>query len=650
MEHEKVAAQLDIRTVVLVGRQDFGRCPLAARRPSALWSIVGKPALSRLLDHLAAEGIRSAVVCCGDDVLAPVEAACDGTTLDVKVLTEDLTKGTAGCLRDAVASDRGDLLMVLSGSMVSPPSVSLLTEAHRASGAELTMVFNPGRPNDLSHGSPAEIYLCKPDVLRHIPGGGYSDIKEGLIPSILRAGGTVRPMVLPKEVGNFHDREGYLCAMSVYLKNGKGFDDGPTLYDRSDGRVVSMIPGVSVHPTARIYGPVAIADEARLLEGAVVVGPAVVGRRAVVGRNSVIVRSAVWEYAEVGGQCEIRESIVDQGVEVPDGAVVVEQTVSGGGWPAKGAARSGAVRSTSTRIEEISSRRAAYVCGGVAVLLAFLWSYWPTLTELWGIWQRSEEYSAGLLVPFLAAYVLWSRRREIAHLVVRPAILSGIVVFLLAQTMRRLGLYHMYASGERLSMVLSLTAIVVLLFGWRFLWKLAPILLFLCLTLPWPNRIQTRISLPLQDWATSSAVFCLELAGYDVLKDGNVIRIGDTSVAVAEACNGLRMITAFIVISGLVVLLARRAWWEKLLVLVSSLPIALLCNTLRLTVTAVFFTMLEGENWEKLFHDFGGYAMMPLALALMVGELWLLARLTTQPAEIEPEIIARNGPRHEPDS
>ena len=103
----------------------------------------------------------------------------------------------------------------------------------------------------------------------------------------------------------------------------------------------------------------------------------------------------------------------------------------------------------------------------------------------------------------------------------------------------------------------------------------------------------------------------------------------------------LLVITAFFVISGLVVLLVKRAWWEKLIVLISSLPIALLCNTIRLAVTAVFFTILEGEHWEKIFHDFGGYAMMPLALATIVIELWLLKKLTTCPYEEKAVIIKR---------
>jgi len=132
----------------------------------------------------------------------------------------------------------------------------------------------------------------------------------------------------------------------------------------------------------------------------------------------------------------------------------------------------------------------------------------------------------------------------------------------------------------------------------------------------------------LQNLATTSAVFCLEVMGYTVVREGNIIHLNSATVAVAEACNGLRMVTSFFVIASLVALLVQRLWWEKLVILISSLPIALLCNTVRLTVTAVAFTAVAGERWEGMFHDFGGYAVMPLALSIVVVELWLLTKLT----------------------
>jgi exosortase len=274
------------------------------------------------------------------------------------------------------------------------------------------------------------------------------------------------------------------------------------------------------------------------------------------------------------------------------------------------------------------------------VLTAFIWCYRSGLADLWNLWRRSDEYSSGLLVPFLAVYILWSRRHAIAQCPVRPS-MWGLLAFAGAQAVRLLGLFLMYGSAERASIVLSIAAIVLLLFGWPIFRKVFTVLLFLCLILPWPNIIQYSVGLHLQGWATSSAVFCLEMVGYEVIQEGNIIHIGATSVEVAYACNGLRMITAFFVISGLVVLLVNRAWWEKLIVLVSSLPIALLCNTVRLAVTAIALTRLSGQFWHDIFHDFGGYAMMPLALAAVVGELWLLTRLTAPPDAEQAVIIVQ---------
>jgi len=625
--------------------------------------------LERLLRHLAEQGIRNAALCCDENVSPSIAAIPTDSRLAVRLVIEELSSGTAGCLRDAVAADPGDLILVFSSSMVCPPSIRDLVAAHTRGGADLTMVFNPDPSGESSHRASAEIYLCRPDVLKLVPAGGYCDIKEGLIPAILRTGGTVKPLVLPHDVGNFHDLAGYLDAMSLCLERELLAPDGYVLCERS-ARRVRPAPEAGCDAEARVYGPVAIAEGARLAKGAVVVGPAVLDRGAQVGENSVVVESALWDGCRIGAGCEVRGAIVERDAVVPDGTVVTERSIPAGrGYTVH---RSAALRTTNAA-DRVSSdgdpdklRSHGFVLGlparlplsrrhyvwafGGAILAAFIWSYWSILEGLWGMWRRSDEYSSGLLVPPLAAYILWSRRDALASLPVKPALFWGAAIFVLAQAMRIFGLFWMYGFAERLSIIVCVAAAIIVIFGWGTLRKVATVLLFLCLMLPWPHRIQAQISLPLQGWATDSAVYCLELVGYDVARDGNVIGIGRTNVAVAEACNGLRMVTAFLVISALVVMLVNRSWWEKLVILASSLPIALLCNTLRLAVTAVSFTMLEGENVEKLFHDFGGYAMMPLALALVVGEFWLLGRLFSPEAEVKPEVVARRRSHHAVDS
>ena len=628
----------NIKAIILVGNRDFGRCPLASRLPTALWPVLGKSVLERLLKHLADQGIKEVVICGRDasSLLEKMDLTDD--SLALSFVDEKLPMGTAGCIRDAVGDGTEELLMVFPSSIACPPRIDELLKAHRDGQSDLTVMLNPYCQNNTDMDEASGIYVCNTEILEHIPEAGYFDIKEGLIPKMLHAGRTVHAARLPYHAGNFRNRQEYLCAVSNCLENAStmNVDFGPL--NRSDSGEVWLGENAEVDPEARIEEPVVIMNGATISSGAVVLGPAILGKNAAVNKNSIVINSMLWDDSKVGSNSQIQRCVVDYHEVVRDNAVV-ENNVS-------------RLQFVSQPFDVISKKFPnwawlseknilSFPALGL-VCIAFLWSYWPGLIELWELWRQSDEYSSGLLVPFLTVYVLWSRRHDIALCPIKPSI-WGFFAFVGAQVVRLLGLFLMYSSAERLSVVLSIAALILLLFGWKFFRKISPILLFLCLMLPLPNVVQYYVGLNLQRWATSSAVFCLEVIGYAVTQDGHTIDMGNVSVAVLEACNGLRMITAFFVISGLVVLLVKRAWWEKLVILISSLPIALLCNTVRLAITAIFFTILEGEYWEQIFHDFGGYAMMPLALAAVVGELWLLAKLTVLPTEEKAIIITRQG-------
>ncbi|MEJ2704091.1 MAG: exosortase [Sedimentisphaerales bacterium] len=647
--------------VILVGSRDFGRCPLASRLTTALWPVVGEPVLDRLLKHLAYQGIRRAVICASEKDLELSESIRGDNRLELGFLNESLPVGTAGCLRDAAGGEDDALSLVFPAGLVSPPDIAALIDAHEKGRSDLTVLLNPGCGNGTTAGSASGIYVMESRVLAHVPEAGYVDIKEGLIPGLLRAGRTVHAATSARHAGNFRNWREYLYAVADYLERAPALPRDLTCVRSGTSRNVWVAADAKIDPTARIQGPVVVMNGATVSKGAVVLGPTILGRRVSVGQDSVVVGSIVWDDAHIDSKCAVRRSVVDSHAVVRTGALVEETAVAfeqtsfladrvgraaGVARRAEARLRRAArsqlgriVRAVPREIRPTKNRALAYL-GAVALLAALLWSYRPGLTDLWNLWHRSDEYSVGMIVPFLALYVLWSRRNVFAGCPVRPSV-WGLFVFIGAQFIRFFGLFFMYNSAERFSIIVSIAGLVLLLFGWQIFRKAFTILLFLCLTLPPPNLIQNYTVLHLQHWATSSAVFCLEMIGCGVVQEGNTIHIGQTSVEVAYACNGLRMITAFFVISGLVVLLVSRAWWEKLIVLISSLPIALLCNTARLTITAFALTKLKGQFWDDLFHDFGGYAMMPLALAIVVIELWLLTKLTTLPEAEDAIIVTR---------
>ncbi len=271
------------------------------------------------------------------------------------------------------------------------------------------------------------------------------------------------------------------------------------------------------------------------------------------------------------------------------------------------------------------------------------WSYWPTMANLYKEWQRDEDYSAGQLVPLVAIFFIWRDWRKLAELPLRPCWWGGIALILLALAGRAYGLLFLFESAERYSLVLSLAGLVLLVAGWQVFRRASWILLYLFLMIPLPGRVHNMIGGPLQNLATSGSVFLLEAFGAQVSQQGNVVMLRENMpMAVAEACSGLRMLTAFIIVAGFIAYMVRRARWQKAVLLVSSIPVAVICNIVRIFLTAMLMLYVSEELAKKFFHDFAGLVMMPAAVMLMFGELWLMGILIV-PDKLEPQQKGTRG-------
>jgi exosortase len=253
---------------------------------------------------------------------------------------------------------------------------------------------------------------------------------------------------------------------------------------------------------------------------------------------------------------------------------------------------------------------------------ALIWSYWPTLTELAAFWRISEDYSVCQLVPLVGLYLVWRQRHRLSRGGLRPDWRWGLAGLAFAQTVRFAGIYYAYASAERYSLVFTLWALVVLLGGWPLFRRMFWVLCFLLLMIPLPQRVHNAIALPLQEWATFIGACCLELLGFFVRREGNVIHVeGVTTVMVAEACSGLRMLTAFVFTTAVLCFVVRRPRWQYVALMLSSIPVAIISNGVRVLGTSVFMHYVDGEVAEQRFHAVVGFLMMPFAILILLLEL-----------------------------
>jgi exosortase len=263
--------------------------------------------------------------------------------------------------------------------------------------------------------------------------------------------------------------------------------------------------------------------------------------------------------------------------------------------------------------------------------LVLIWAYWTSLAEMAWRWSHDPQYAHGYLVPGFAAVLLWLRRDQLSTGRLAPSWI-GVPVLACGLGIRLYGAYFHYVWLDAVSFLPCLAGLWLLIggrTGWRWGW---PAVAFLAFMVPLPYGFSLTMAGPLQRLATVASTFLMQTLGMPAVADGNVILLNEVEVNVVEACSGLRMLVVFFAFATAVALIVKRPLWEKLLLVVSAIPIALVVNVLRITATGVLFELVSAETAKLVFHDLAGWLMMPIALVILGLELQFLKRLMITPS------------------
>lgn len=323
------------------------------------------------------------------------------------------------------------------------------------------------------------------------------------------------------------------------------------------------------------------------------------------------------------------------------------------------------------------------------------------IVELW--LKPPYDYSHGFLVLPFAAYLLWRNRGQLPEKVLWPnwyglplllgplplyladatlnvakewvqggclvASLAGVLVtFVCPPPSRPRGPIDLLAAGLCLSPALYFAyfslggtaqnvfaaAVVALALGvaltayrrWAALRWAVPSLAMLLLALPLPGPVEFQASWYLRRAATMSAVKVFQTLGFPTRADGPfVIDVGTVRLQVQEACSGLSMLMAFVALTAAIVLLCppTRRPVDRLVVFLSSIPIAVFCNIVRIVVSGLVLLAGWKEAFDVIVHDFAGWAMMPLALGLVWAEFRLIDWLLVPVVRMSREEVVKAG-------
>jgi len=307
---------------------------------------------------------------------------------------------------------------------------------------------------------------------------------------------------------------------------------------------------------------------------------------------------------------------------------------------------------------------------GVAISFAIVFAYATVLVKLSQDWWNDENYSHGLLIPFIIGYILWVQRDKLARLPVHSSVLWGGAAVVCALFALWAGVAGAELYTQRLSLILLLAGIAVYLWGFALLRFLLVPLGLLFLAMPIPTIIFNKIAFPLQLFASRCAVWSMSVLGIPVLRQGNVIELKplnsfDTKkLEVVEACSGIRSLMTLVTLAVVFAYFThapsdndtgsgkrfgwlRSYWfWRAVIIVGSAVPIAILTNAFRVSGTGVLAHYYGTAVADGFFHSFSGWAIYIVAFILLFGIGMILDRF--RPAQADGEQLERKSPEPDP--
>ena len=277
-----------------------------------------------------------------------------------------------------------------------------------------------------------------------------------------------------------------------------------------------------------------------------------------------------------------------------------------------------------------------------ALLTALLvYSYFPALLMASVAWANAQ-YAHGWIVPLFSVGLLFWWRQPAVTPVPLSARAAGLLLLIASFSLRLLVARYRIVTIDMYTFVPAMVGAFLLAGGWSTLrWAWAP-LLFLIFMFPLPDEATRYLLGPLQTIATIVSTFALQTLGLEAYQEGNQIILGEMHLGVVDACSGLRMLTIFCALAVGMVMVGRRSWWENGIILASAIPIALIVNSIRITITGLLFQVADSEFAERVFHDWAGMVMMPMAMAMLYFEQYLLSNIFLPESEA-PSVLASAG-------
>jgi exosortase D (VPLPA-CTERM-specific) len=238
----------------------------------------------------------------------------------------------------------------------------------------------------------------------------------------------------------------------------------------------------------------------------------------------------------------------------------------------------------------------------------------------------ADQYNYCYLLPFVVLYLIWDKRGDLASIPSKQSAIGlapftfGIILFWIGEL-----------GGEHLTLLISFWFILMglcwMYLGWEKLKTLIFPFIFILTMFPLPLFFINRLMVQLRLISSNLGTTMIQLFGLPVTRNGNIIDLGFVKLQVVEACSGLNSLISLFVLSLLMAYFFKAPFWKRGVVVLSSVPLAIFTNSLRIAVTAVLHKYFGPEVAQGFFHGFSGLVIFLVCLPLLLIEIRILKKI-----------------------
>lgn len=258
---------------------------------------------------------------------------------------------------------------------------------------------------------------------------------------------------------------------------------------------------------------------------------------------------------------------------------------------------------------------------------------WQTILLLANVYEGSEDYSHGFVVPLVSLYAAWEIRKKYRDETYLPSwwglpvVLAGALLLLVGHWYR----YALLPGGLGVQSMVGLGLLIVIfglalsLGGTALVTRFAFPLCYLCFCVPLPDSLANQITVPLRSVVSDCATVIVRMFGVPIYQEGNMLYLATTSLGVADACSGIRSLWIMLATAVAFGYFLRCGLARTLTLFVLAVPLAVFFNIVRVVATALLVIWRGPHYAQGLRHELTGAVVFLAGVLTLVAIGWILA-------------------------